>query len=47
MQGDIESVGWTEVSSCSIGIVEGSEVVDGGDGSVFENLGLLDNGNRL
>lgn len=41
MQGDIGSVGWTRVSSCSIAIIGGSEVVNGGEGSVFENLGLF------
>jgi hypothetical protein len=37
---NIESAEWTIVSSCSIGVVEGSGVFDGGDGGVFENLGL-------
>jgi hypothetical protein len=37
---NIESAKWTMVSSCGIGVVGGSGVVDGGDGDVFENLGL-------
>lgn len=47
MQGESQSVGWVRVPSHSIDIIEGRGVVNGEDGSVFENLGLLDNGKCL